>query len=65
MVEGPGWIDPQEVKGLEEEGVVVLGPGGKRDLGNRDGKIDVLDFVISILSYLLGFIFVFSYSIDC
>ena len=59
MVEGPGWIDPQEVKGLEEEGVVVLGPGGKRDLGNRDGKIDVLGFILisQFLSYLPGLIF--------
>jgi len=36
MVEGPpGWIDPQEVKDLVEDGSIVIGPGGKRDLGNR------------------------------
>ena len=30
MVEGPpGWIDPQEVKDLVEDGSIVIGPGGK------------------------------------
>jgi len=35
MVEGPGWVSPSDVEGLVEEGAVVLGPGGKKDLGTR------------------------------
>jgi len=36
MVEGPpGWIDPQDLQDLVEEGTIIIGPGGKRDLGTR------------------------------